>query len=237
MLKYPLRRRKVFCKEMLKIIVFDSGYGGELFADYLIEELPIIEIVRVIDWRNAEKFFKSPRAARKTAEKALRPYIGTADLIVFVNHLLSITSLRYFQRKYKKQKFLGLNLEKPATFIKKDTLILTTKAIAKTVNFRNFIFKLRRKTKILTLDSWPSKIDDGELSFLEIKTTIKNFLLRADFSPQEIILACAHLNDIKSELADIFGKNVRIYDGFKNTTNQICRILNIRGGAFRKVKS
>ena len=40
---------------MLKVVVFDSGYGGELFADYLEEELPLVDIVRVIDWRNADK--------------------------------------------------------------------------------------------------------------------------------------------------------------------------------------
>ena len=39
---------------MLKVVVFDSGFGGELFADYFEEEMPVVEIVRVIDWRNAE---------------------------------------------------------------------------------------------------------------------------------------------------------------------------------------
>lgn len=39
---------------MLKIVVFDSGYGGELLADYLEDALPVIDIVRAIDWREAE---------------------------------------------------------------------------------------------------------------------------------------------------------------------------------------
>ena len=34
---------------MLKIVVFDGGYGGEFFADKLKEELPVVEIIRVID--------------------------------------------------------------------------------------------------------------------------------------------------------------------------------------------
>ena len=221
---------------MLKVVVFDSGYGGELFADYLESELPVIEIIRVIDWRNAEKVLKSPRSARRVAEQTLRPYINQVDLIIFANNLLSLTSLKYFKRKYKNQKFLGLPLEEPSTFIKKDVLILATNSIKKTINFYNFNHRLHRKTKTLTLDPWLSKIDDGELNPLEISNTIQTFLLNANFNPQAVILACSHLNDIKIELEDIFGKGVRIYDGFKIAVYQTCKILNIRGGNFRKQK-
>ena len=58
---------------MLKVVVFDGGYGGEFFADRLQDELPVIEIIRVIDWRNADKILKKPKAARKIAKNALRP--------------------------------------------------------------------------------------------------------------------------------------------------------------------
>ena len=70
---------------MLKIVIFDSGYGGEFFADRLKAELPIVEIIRVIDWRNAEKILSSPRDARNIARDSLRPYIGKVDLIIFAN--------------------------------------------------------------------------------------------------------------------------------------------------------
>ena len=49
---------------MLKVVVFDGGYGGEFFADQLEAELPILDIIRVIDWRNAEGLLASPRKAR-----------------------------------------------------------------------------------------------------------------------------------------------------------------------------
>ena len=98
---------------MLKVVVYDGGYGGELFADYLEENLPIVEVIRVIDWRNASAITKSARSARRTAKAALSPYLGQVDLIIFANHLLSITGLRYFRRHYPNQKFLGLHLEPP----------------------------------------------------------------------------------------------------------------------------
>ncbi|MBQ3464808.1 hypothetical protein IJH15_01125 [Candidatus Saccharibacteria bacterium] len=219
---------------MLKIVVFDSGYGGELFADCLNEELPIVDVVRVIDWRNTDQLVASPKSARKTAEAALRPYIGRVDLIIFANHLLSLTSLKYFQRKYKKQKFLGFNLEEPSTFIKYDTLILTTKAVAKTVNFHNFLFRLKRRTKVLTLDDWIVKIDDGELGFDEIRETILRSFVGTDFSPKEIILGCSQFSDIKNELHKALGGNTRIYDSIPDAIRRTLKTLRIRGGAAKR---
>ncbi len=219
---------------MLKIVVYDSGFGGELFADYLEEELPIVEVIRVIDWRNADKILLSPKTARQVACNALRPYFGKVDLIIFANHLLTITSLKFFQRKYKSQKFLGFSLKEPDTFVKRDVLILTTKALAKTIDYRSFIFHLKRKTKTLTLDTWPNLIDDGELSETEIKSTIKTALLGEKFLPQELILACSQFNDIKPTLKKLFGPNVRIYDSFDEAYSGVCHILRIRGGVKKR---
>lgn len=230
-LKYFQRRRKVF---MLKVVVFDSGYGGEFFADKLEEELPIIKVIRVIDWRNAEKFLTSPKEARKIAEADLKPYISQVDLIILANHLLSLTSLKYFKRKYRYQKFLGFELKKPETFIKYNILILTTKAVARTMTFYNFTFQLKRKIKTLTLDSWPAKIDDGELTKEEIEETLKKFLYHEKFVPKEIILACSQFNDIKSEIKAVFGSGIKIYDSFDETFRRICKLLKIRGGTGKK---
>ena len=188
---------------MLKIVVYDSGYGGELFADKLQAELPV-EVIRVIDWRNAETILKSKKLARRTAESALRPYLERVDLVVFANHLLSLTSLKYFQRRYQKQKFIGFKIEKPSTFLKHNVLILTTEALTKTIEYQNYLFHLGRKTKTLTLDDWPAKIDDGELKQEEINETLKLFLARSAFNPGEVVLACSQFNDIYPELKKFF---------------------------------
>lgn len=219
---------------MLKVVVFDGGYGGEFFADQLEAELPVIEVIRVIDWRNAEQILKSPKQARKVAMAALRPYIGKVDLIIFANHLLTITSMKYFCRKYKNQKFLGLNLRAPDTFIKRDVMIITTKAVARTINYCNFVLRLRRKTRTLIADDWPAKIDDGELTEEQIRLTVKNFIAKQDFNPQEIILACSQFNDIKEELRNILGKNLKIYDSYNDAIRRTCKILKIRGGMGKK---
>lgn len=215
---------------MLKIVVFDSGYGGEFFADRLEATLPVVEVIRVIAWRHAEAFLKNPRKARKLTKDALKPYIGKVDLIVFANHLLSATSLGYFKRKYKNQKFLGLKLKQPDSFIKRRTIILTTKALTKTFSYYKFVLRLRRKHHTLTLDDWPTKIDDGTLSKKEIADTIK----AKSAPPEEVILACSQFEDIKKDLKRIYGRNLRIYDSFDGTLHDINKSLRIRGGLAKK---
>lgn len=219
---------------MLKVVVFDSGYGGELFADYLQENLPIIQIIRVIDWRNADKINTKYREARKFAEAAIKPYIGRVDLIIFANHLLTITSLKYFKRKYQPQKFLGLDLRQPRNPTGRDTLIIATKAVTKTINYHNYVFHLKCKTKTFTADSWPAKIDNGEITASEIKSILKTFSSKEHFYPLNLILACSHFSDIKPELRACFGKNLRIYDSFEDTFRKTCKALELRGGAGKK---
>lgn len=92
---------------MIKIVIFDGGYGGEFFADRFEEAIPVVDIIRVIDWRHAEQYLTSAKDSRTLAEEALRPYINKVDLIILANHLLSLSSLKYFQRKFPKQKFIG----------------------------------------------------------------------------------------------------------------------------------
>lgn len=219
---------------MLKVVVFDSGYGGELFADYLQENLPVIQIIRVIDWRNANKMIHRPKDARKIAEVAIRPYIGRVDLIIFANHLLTVTSLKYFRRKYKNQKFLGLDLKQPDNFIARDTLILTTKAVAHTINYRNFLFRLKRRTKTITLDAWPAKIDNGNLESSEVINALKLFSIKERIYPKDVILACSQFSDLKPELKICFGGNLKIYDSFADAYSKTCKILKLRGGTGQK---
>ena len=221
---------------MLKVIVFDGGYGGEFLADKLAEELPVVDIIRVIDWRNADPILFKPRLARKIAEAALAPYIGRADLIIFGNYLISLTSLGYFQNKYPHQKFIGLQLKQSDSFISRDTLILSTSALTRTPKFLGYVLRTQHRVRTLTLDSWPHEIDEGTLSREQIRATIEEFLAKKKFRPEQIILTCSQFDDIKEDLIAIFGHKVKIYDGFEDTIRSTFKALGIRGGLGKKRK-
>lgn len=219
---------------MLKVVVFDGGYGGEKFADLLEEELPIVEVIRVIDWRHAEEIIKSAKTARIAAMEALRPYINKVDLIVFANHLLSLTSLSFFRQKYRQQKFVGLELKHPDTFVDRELMVLTTSAVTRSLKYHKFIHQLKRKVTTVTIDSWPSKIDDGELTLDEIKLIFNKYVSFKGFSPNGIIMGCAQLEDIKEDLMKVFGKKIKLHSSFEDGLREVCKTLKIRGGAKKK---
>lgn len=219
---------------MLKVVVYDSGYGGEFFADLLEAELPIVEVIRVIDWRNAEKIQNNPKEARRIARADLLPYIGRVDLIILANHLLTLTSLKFFRRKFKDQRFIGLGLKKPASPPKKETIILTTKPVTRTINYYNFVLHLKKRVKTFVLDSWPLKIDDGELTEQEVRETLSDYLDK-DARYQEIFLACSQFYDLVPVLRKLFGRNLKIHDGFGDALKETCKTLRIRG-SLKKIK-
>lgn len=219
---------------MLTVVTIDSGYGGEFFADYLSSEVPVLNIIRVIDWHHAKEYLASTRQARKLAESSLQPYIGKVDLIVFANHLLSASSLKYFRRKYPQQKFIGLSLKSPDTFIKYDALVITTKALTRTMEYHGFIYRLKRRVGTLVVDSWPAKIDEGELDPQEIADTVNAFIAKKHIRPKEVILANSGLEEIKPTLKKILGHNVRIYTSFDDAIREVVKTLRIRGGMKKK---
>ena len=211
---------------MKKIVVFDSGFGGDLFADYLEGELPVFEITRVIDWRHSVEFIKNKYQARHAARAALAPHIGKADVIFFANYLLSATSLKYFRRKYKNQQFAGFSFNKPNRIRAKTALILTTKALDKTFTLHLFNYRLGLDTKILDCDHWVQLIDDGELTEDRVRQDLS---VIQDFHPQLIILGCTQFVDIKPTLRNIFGSRIIIEDGYNSAIKNLCKELKLRG--------
>lgn len=213
-----------------KVVVFDSGYGGELFADYLEKELAIIDVVRVIDWRHADDLTRDSKTARRAAAEALRPYIGRVDLIVFANNLLALTSLKFFQRKYHNQKFSGLKLPTNVRDSNEPTLILTTKAVHDTIQYHILKHRLKSDVKDLCLDGWPNLIDDGELTLDMMRQSFSSVNVR----PSNIIIGCTQFVDIKKDLHRVLGNNIVIYDSFKQGFNDVCKKLGYRGGSGKK---
>ncbi len=221
MLQFKMSGGERYDDKVLKIVVFDGGTGGEFFADRLESELPVVEIIRVIDWRGAEQNCKSYRDARKIAEQALLPYIGKVDLIILANYLLSTTSLNYFRRKYQRQKFIGFDMRSKHTLSNRKTLIITTRATTRC--FEYFTFAHRVKAKTICIDG-----DEPFPNVIQEKI--------GDFSPTQILLFCSQFAGFAPAFREVFGHNVRIVDGFDDAIRDTFRTLKIRGGTGKKYK-
>lgn len=94
---------------MLKIVVFDGGWGGEVVADYLENELGVVEIIREIDWPNSPYDGKSIPEICKLTYDCLGKHIGKVDLIILAGYTVSMT-IDYLQERYKRQKFVTVGV-------------------------------------------------------------------------------------------------------------------------------
>ncbi len=220
---------------MLKVVVFDSGWGGECFANYLEEELPIVEVLRVIDWRHAPYNKLGVEEVLKCTEEALKPYIGTVDVIVLMSYEATISGLNYLRGKYPKQKFLGVDfgifredggtkfLVFTTSFVANSKFYAATKKALPSKNFTEVV-----------CDDWPQLIDDGELTVEMMRQKVEEF---RDAYSDGVILGCTQFSDVQDDLASVISwKQGRIMDEFSLVLRNICHALELRGGDGRRKK-
>lgn len=94
---------------MLKVVVYDGGWGGELVADYLERELTTVEIVRVIDWAHAPYEGRDLLEIVELTEANLRDYIGEVAAIVLGGYVASM-GLELLKQRHPEQIFIGLGI-------------------------------------------------------------------------------------------------------------------------------
>lgn len=214
---------------MLKVVVFDSGWGGELFADYIEEEIPILEVIREIDWRNAPYGSRSKEEIFRLTETAIKKYIGRADIIVIAAYLMTEISLEKLKKKYPEQKFLGFQLRLKKNVGKK-ILVLASEALAGTTAFRG-LEKTGREVDFARCDGWEKLIDDGEMRRDDLER-----VLSCEDKNSTVLLGSTHYKDIKTDIEQIFGWQGTVVDDFQRVLSEMCMALKLRGLDGRRSK-
>lgn len=95
---------------MLRIVVFDSGWGGELVARYLEQELEVVEVIRVIDWGHAPYSGRTESEICNLVIEQLTPYIDQVDLIVLGGYTVSLAK-NFLQRQFPNQRIVGMDID------------------------------------------------------------------------------------------------------------------------------
>lgn len=94
---------------MLKVVVYDHGTGGQNVADFLAEELKIMEVRTVIDWGANLQDLRTTKELALRAAAFLQPFIGHVDLIVLANYDVGL-ALKWLRAWYPEQKFVALRM-------------------------------------------------------------------------------------------------------------------------------
>ncbi len=213
---------------MLKVVIFDSGWGGEMFADYVEEQIKVIDVIRVIDWRNAPYNKHTKEEIIRLSEAALYPYIGNVNVIVLASNEVTAVALDYLKKKYPEQKFVGFNWDELRKWSTRRILVLTTGLVKQSNDYlkakKNWV---KAKIKECLCEDWAQLIDDGELTNEKIEADIGN---NKAYDPDVIMLGCTQFADIKNTLSKIFGWRTTIIDNYRPTLQELCHALGFLGG-------
>lgn len=214
---------------MLKIAVFGSGWGGDVVADYLDENLGVVEVVRVIDWRNAEKYIrKSKWNNLRLAEMALKPHVGQVDVIVLAS-FATRTVMKHLCNRYPQQKFVQVDWPKNYLdgTMQHNVMVLTEKKVRKSLDYQTWRHKLKGEKVIEpNCDHWFEMIDDGEWS---------GQMLRKELAPYRnkhidtVILGSTRLWDIEEQIAQALGWQTFVVDTKRVLLQKVCQTLNLAG--------
>lgn len=164
---------------MLKIVVFDGGWGGEIVANYLANELKIVEIIRVIDWRHAPYEDKTLTQVCHYAEDSLREYFGKVDLIVLGGYMSSY-AIGYLQRRYCRQKFVGMSINYyrilKSRLYPSDITVMMNNSLIDTPICDTMREKLPFSTLVVPdCSGWETLINDGVISEGRIRSDLEDY--------------------------------------------------------------
>ena len=175
---------------MLKIVVFDGGWGGEAVANYLDHELGVAEVVRLIDWAHAPYGTKSQAEILEFTLESLGPYIGKVDLIVLGGYAVSLV-LPELKVRHPEQVFVGLNVNYDMICRTRkfpgQVVILANQTVNDSVLREELREKLAYSTLILPdCSGWDELIDVDLMNRDVLRTELKrDFLLRERYKDRK----------------------------------------------------
>lgn len=210
---------------VVKIVIFDTGTGGRLFADYFGRVYPNIEIETVIDGDHSPYGDKSDAEIFKLTAAAISDYIGRVDAIVLACNTATAMAIDKLRTKYPNQIFIGFEpMVKTAAKLTKTgkVMVLATSATKRADRYK----RLKAQFPEIVIiepdcDAWAAQIDSGVLSQQNIKNALEGQLEGVDV----IILACTHYVAISEQIQRIAGPKVVIINPFKAVARYVANIL------------
>ena len=206
---------------MRRVIVFDTGWGGELLADRLEEVLPG-EVVRVIPWRDGIlEEERSASAIRRLTEQRLAGggFLGTKDIIVLAEPGVALAAKDYLKRKYPEQVFIGgLMGVKP----RRKMMVLATPGLKSREEYQIWKAEAEEVTEP-ECKGWAEKIYDGELKDEEVTRAVKGF------QDGTVMILSTNFIDVRKVIERATWRRAKVVDLSKEIVRETCAELGLRG--------
>ncbi len=111
-------------------------------------------------------------------------------------------------------------------------LVLATEATLREKKFATLMNEWKDRAEIIKmpLPGLPEFVERGELDSPELREFLQGHFNELGDKPVDgIVLGCTHYPFVKKTISDLFGNNVKIFDGAAGTARQLRRRLYARG--------
>lgn len=196
---------------MKTVGIFDSGIGGQAFADALLQAHPELKVTVKHDTAHMPYGEKPPEEIQQFTEAAIEPLLGS-DVIVLACNTATAYAIDYLRQKYPQQIFVGFE---PALKVAAGQTRLNVVAVLATpatlASPRYQALKTRFATNLTILEPDVSQlarqIETNTVDWEYLQQMIEKLLTQqADI----ITLGCTHYHLIKNRLEAMVGKSAII---------------------------
>lgn len=211
---------------MLKVLVFDTGSGGEMFADYIEQELAVVEVLRELHYEMETDC--SLKEMQLLTEAALLPHIGKVDVIVLASYEITLATLKFLQRKYPRQKFVGFwprlcrRLERFPDG--RRVMLLASKAVQQSAAYNRELEELNRFEIIESEHGEWAEVEAGMASAEDLRKERKK-----TGEIDAILVYCTDYHYMKRTFEKLYGWQVRVIDDYAGVFRDTCLALGLRG--------
>ena len=225
-----------------RVVVVDSGWGGELVADLIEAELAIVEVVRVIDWRHAPYSRRRRVELLERAETLLAPYWRTAEVVVLGGYEISLVAAE-LQARHPEQEFVSLQLTQ---FLgrrdgpRRRALFLSDPRLLRMAECDALLTELKAagvQVQIPECLHWTELIDEGEMT-PEIMAQALLMEGKGVATPgiDTVFVANTHYWDVIEDVRKILRWPVHVIDLRDDLMRDVCRALKLKGGTGKRAK-
>lgn len=214
---------------MLKVVVFDGGWGGENVANYLERELNIIEVIRIIDWAHAPYQNKTLAQICALAKQALAGFINKVDAIILGGYIptLAIEYLRYY---YPNQVFIGVGIDRDYLFEAKESprhVMLLMNTMLRESEIHQAVRQHFPNSRISTPNC--SNLEGMSDAGLDTVKYLPAELASGSAPPDLVLLLNTHFWHLHQPIQALWSWRTQVIDFRKKLLRDLCIALKLRG--------
>ncbi len=197
-----------------------------MFADYVEQELAVVEVVRELHFELDTK--RSLKELCALTEAALVPYIGKADVIVLASYEITLATLPFLQKKYPGQKFIGFRLRLSQRLERlpdgRRVMLLASNSVQHSAAYARELDTLERFEIVeSTHEEW-AEIEAGLASAEDLRKE-----RRKTGDVDVILMYCTDYRYMRRTFEKIYGWNVKVIDDYAGVFRDTCLALGLRG--------